>query len=388
MSDLKTIKIGTVTVTPEDQLEKKLKSGKKLKIKLGMDPTAPDLHLGHAVVLKKMKQFQDMGHEIIFLIGDFTARIGDPTGKSKTRPPLTIEAIESNTKTYFEQVGKIIDADKATITFNSKWLSSLSAQEMVALCAKTTLARLIEREDFATRLKNKQPIGFHELLYPLLQGYDSVELEADVELGGTDQTFNLLKGRFLQEQFGQEPQVVITTPLLEGLDGVEKMSKSLGNYIGLAEPANEAFGKLMSISDTLMWRYFEVLLQRTPDEIKELKTKHPMEAKKQLAHDVIVEFWSKEEADKAQEQFAAVFQKGDLSKAKTVTLPVETKNPLWIVDLLRTLNAISSSSEAKRLIEGGSVSLDGNAIKEFKAEVTWKPGMTVKVGKHRVYVLA
>lgn len=387
MSDFDIIKAGTVSVTPEDQLKKKLASGKKLKIKLGMDPTAPDLHLGHAVVLKKMKQFQDLGHEAIFLIGDFTARIGDPTGKSKTRPPLTVEAIEKNTKTYFEQVGKILDTTKATIVYNSHWLAKLTAEDMVWLCAKTTLARLIEREDFANRLEKNQPIGFHELLYPLLQGYDSVDLKADVELGGTDQTFNLLKGRFLQEQFGQEPQVVITTPLLEGLDGVEKMSKSLGNYIGLAEPAHEAFGKLMSISDDLMWRYYEVLLQKTPAQIKTLKTEHPMEAKKRLAHEVVSTFWSKDEADKARDQFSAVFQKGDLSKAETVSLPKGTANPLWIVDLLKLLNAISSSSEAKRLIESGSILLDGTAVKDFKAEVVWTPGMTIKVGKHRVYVL-
>jgi tyrosyl-tRNA synthetase len=358
-----------------------------------MDPTAPDLHLGHAVVLRKMKQFQDMGHNVIFLIGDFTARIGDPSGKSKTRPPLTEEQIQENTKTYFEQVGKILDTTKAQIRYNSEWLDKLDFTKLVSLCAKVTVARIIEREDFANRLENNKPIGFHELLYPLMQGYDSVALEADVELGGTDQTFNLLMGRFLQEQYGQKPQSVITTPLLEGLDGVEKMSKSLGNYIGLAEPADQAFGKLMSISDVLMWRYFEILLLKSDQELQQLKDDvasqktHPMAMKKQMAHEVITTFWSKDEASKAQQQFESVFQKGDLSKAKTVALSGGTKNPIWIVELLKLLNAVQSSSEAKRLIEGGSVAFDNEQIKDFKAEISWKSGMTVKVGKHRIYVI-
>lgn len=387
------LKQGTIQVIPEDALLKKLKSGKKLIIKLGADPTAPDLHLGHAVVLRKMRQFQDLGHTVIFLIGDFTARIGDPTGKSKTRPPLTEEAILANTKTYFEQVGKILDISKVQIRYNSEWLSKLSFIDVVNLSAKVTVARLIEREDFANRLKNQQSIGFHELLYPLMQAYDSVALKADVELGGTDQTFNLLMGRFLQEQYGQEPQVVLTTPLLEGLDGVEKMSKSLNNYIGLAESSDQAFGKLMSVSDTLMWRYYEILLLTPSELVAQLKRDvaagllHPMKAKKQMAHQVIATFWSPTEADSAQAQFEAVFQQKDLSKAQTVTLPVGTAPTVWIVDLFKLIGITGTSSEFKRLIESGAVSVNDEVIKDFKAQISWQSGMTLKVGKHRIYVI-
>ncbi len=388
---LEEIKIGTVQVVPEDELLKKLKSGRKLKIKLGMDPTAPDLHLGHAVVLSKLKQFQDLGHDVIFLIGDFTARIGEPTGKSKTRPPLDEIEIAHNMKTYFDQVSKILDPDKVIIRYNSEWLDKLHAKDMVNLCAKLTLARLIERDDFASRIKEGKPVGFHELLYPILQGYDSVVLRSDVELGGTDQTFNLLVGRYLQEQFDQEPQVVITTPLLEGLDGVQKMSKSLGNAIGLAEPADQVFGKLMSISDTLMWRYLELLLHTSKEEISELQAKvaygtmHPMSLKKDMAHKIIARFWSEKEANKARETFEALFQKKDYSKAQEVKLPNDLNKKVWIVDLLRALDAIKTSSEAKRLIESGAVSLNEKVVKDFKDKVTWKSGMIVKVGKHKFY---
>ncbi|HZW61884.1 MAG TPA: tyrosine--tRNA ligase, partial [Candidatus Babeliales bacterium] len=269
-SILAQLKRGTVQILPEDELLKKLSKGKPLKIKLGMDPTSTDLHLGHAVVLSKMKQFQDLGHDIIFLIGDFTARIGDPTGRSKTRPPLTEEEIAHNTKTYFDQVSKILDPKKITVRYNSEWLDALTMKEMVKLCGKVTLARLTEREDFAKRIAENQTIGFHELLYPLFQGYDSIALHADIELGGTDQTFNLLMGRFLQEHYGQEGQVIITVPLLEGLDGHAKMSKSLGNAVGIAEPADQAFGKLMSMPDALMWRYFHLLLDKDQDEISQM----------------------------------------------------------------------------------------------------------------------
>lgn len=385
------LKKGTAQVIPEDEFLTKLKSGKQLKVKLGADPTAPDLHLGHVVVLNKMREFQEAGHEVIFLIGDFTARIGDPTEKSKTRPPLSEEEIAKNTTTYFEQVSKILDPEKTTITFNSRWLDALSSKEMIQLCAKTTLARLIEREDFAQRIRNNQSIGFHELLYPLCQAYDSVALKADVELGGTDQTFNLLFGRFLQEQYGQEPQVIMTVPILEGLDGVEKMSKSLGNYIGLAEPADKAYGKLMSISDKLMWRYMKLLLHNTDEEISILQervaagTTHPMELKKEVAYNIIAAYWSPDEADKAQEKFEALFQKRDYSQAQEIEIPAHSPNPIWIVDFLRLLGAISTTSEAKRLIEENAVKYDGIAITDFKAQITWKSGMTVKVGKHRIY---
>lgn len=385
------IKVGTSSVLPEKDLIKKLESGKKLKIKFGADPTAPDLHLGHAVVLSKLRQFQDMGHDVTFLIGDFTARIGDPTGRSKTRPPLTKGQIEYNTATYFEQVKRILDPSKMTVRYNSEWLDKLSCDDIVRLCGKITLARLTEREDFASRIKKQQSIGFHELLYPIFQAYDSIVLEADVELGGTDQTFNLLLGRYLQEQFGQEPQVIVTTPLLEGLDGVQKMSKSLGNYIGLNESASEAFGKIMSISDKLMWRYFELLLQKDATEISYMQERiaasnlNPMGLKKDLAHEIISKFWSEEEADEAKVTFESLFQKKDYSKADEVQLPADVPTPVWIVDLLKLLEAVKTSSEAKRLIEDGAVSIDGEHVKDFKAEIEWKSGMTVKVGKHRIY---
>ena len=388
------IERGTVQITPKDELAKKIQTGKPLTIKLGMDPTAPDLHLGHAVVLKKLKEFQDLGHNIVFIIGDATARIGDPTGRSKTRPPLSDTEIKTNTKTYFEQVGKILDPSKITVKYNSEWLDKLNSADLVKLAAKTTLAQITEREDFKNRIAKKESIGLHELFYPLFQGYDSVVLDADVELGGTDQTFNLLFGRHLQEQFGKSPQVILTVPILEGLDGTQKMSKSLGNAIGLAEPADQAYGKLMSISDTLMWRYFKLLLDKESSEISVWQeriaggTLHPMELKKDMAHEVINTFWSKAEADNAQKQFEALFQKKDYSAAQEKKLPANTNNPVWIVELLKLLGAVTTSSEAKRLIEAGAVSMDEEPIKEFKAEITWKSGMVVKVGKHRIYKLA
>lgn len=382
---------GTAALVPQEDLIKKLKRGVPLKIKLGMDPTAPDLHLGHAVVLSKMKQFQDLGHEVIFLIGDYTARIGDPTGKSKTRPPLTEEEIRRNTQTYFEQVSKILDPKKVIVRYNSQWLDRLTSKEFVRLCAQVTLARLIEREDFAKRIQLQQSIGFHELLYPLLQGYDSVELRADVELGGTDQTFNLLMGRFLQEQYCQEPQVVLTMPLLEGLDGEHKMSKSLGNAIGIAEPAPQAFGKLMSMNDSLMWRYFELLLGKDQNWIMHMRAQvaqekaHPMALKKEMAHDIIQHFWSEQEAEEAQKQFEALFEQKDYASAQEVALPHTVNNPCWIVDLLKALNAVSSSSQARRLLEAGAVTIDGSVIKDFSAQITHASGMIIKAGKHRIY---
>ena len=392
-SVLKTLLSGSVACLPEGELQKKIESGKKLVIKLGMDPTAPDLHLGHAVVLRKMRDFQNAGHTIIFLIGDCTARIGDPSGKSKTRPPLSDEDIKKNTATYFNQVIRILDKDKVTIAYNSEWLDKLSFTDVLKLQAKTTLARIIEREDFAKRLAHNSPIGFHELMYPIMQGYDSVALKADVELGGTDQTFNLLMGRFLQEQYHQSPQVILTMPLLEGLDGVEKMSKSLGNYVGLAEEPSAAFGKLMSISDGLMWRYYKLLLGYSEEKISTLQADitignaHPMTLKKAMAYGIVEEFWSQKEAVHAQSLFESVFQKGDLSKAQKVRLPEGTATEVWIVDLLKSLGALSSSSEAKRLIESSSVSIDSTVITDFKALISPTSGMTIKVGKHRIYVL-
>ncbi len=388
---LENLKIGTVQVLPEEDFKKKLASGKKLNIKLGMDPTAPDLHLGHAVVLNKLKQFQDLGHNIIFLIGDFTARIGDPSGKSKTRPPLTEEEIKKNSKTYFDQISKILDPSKTKVVYNSEWLSKLTISDLVKIAGKITLARLIEREDFQKRLKENVSIGFHELFYPIFQGYDSVALKADVELGGTDQTFNLLMGRFLQEQFDQEPQVIMTLPILEGLDGVQKMSKSLNNYVGLWEDADVAYAKLMSISDELMWKYYTLLLNTSDEEIKKMQqgikdeTLHPMKLKKEMAFKIVERFWSKKEAEEGQQKFESLFQKKDYSKATEIQLPKDTKNPIWIVELLKLLNSVSSTSEAKRLIESGAVSIDNEGIKDFKAEIIWKSGQVIKVGKHRIY---
>ena len=387
------LKNGSVTLLPEDAFLKKLSRGKPLKIKLGMDPTAPDLHLGHAVILGKMREFQDLGHEIIFLIGDYTSRIGDPTGRSKTRPALSDADIEKNAQTYYQQISKILDPQKTIVRYNGEWLSKLSFADVIKLCGKVTLASIIEREDFKKRLNENASISFHELLYPLCQGYDSVALEADVELGGTDQTFNLLMGRHLQEQFGQEAQVILTMPILEGLDGVQKMSKSLGNYVGLWEPAHEAFGKLMSISDQLMWRYYHLLLSKTTEEIGEMKkgvagqTLHPMNLKKEMAQSIVARYWSADEAAKAREQFELLFQKNDFSQAQEVILPAETINPLWIVDLMKLVGATSGSSEAKRLIESNAVEVDGNRITEFKAMIDWKPGTVIRVGKHRIYKL-
>lgn len=388
---IKVLKIGTVQVTPEEDLRKKLHKGKPLRIKLGMDPTAPDLHLGHAVVLSKLRQFQDLGHEILFLIGDYTARIGDPTGRSKTRPPLTEEQIKTNSKTYFDQISKILDPSKTRVHYNSEWLSLLTFADLIKIAGTITVARLIEREDFQKRLSENTPIGFHELLYPIMQGYDSIALKADVELGGTDQTFNLLMGRYLQEQFNQEPQVIITVPLLEGLDGVQKMSKSYGNYVGLWEPAEQAYGKLMSVSDTLMWRYYSLLLLKTDEEIQRMKdgvatnTLHPMTLKKEMALGIVARFWSTKEAQEAQKQFEALFQNKDYSQATEVNLSKDTPNPIWIVDLVKQLGAVKTSSDAKRLIESGAVHVDDVAVQEFKAEIKWKSGMVIKIGKHKIY---
>lgn len=387
------IKQGTVQIIPENELQKKLATGKKLCVKFGADPTAPDLHLGHAVVLSKLRELQDLGFEVIFLIGDFTSRIGDPTGKSKTRPPLSEETIAHNMKTYLEQVGRILDPKKIIVRYNSEWLDCISMKEFVKLCAKVTVARLIEREDFANRISNKLPISFHELLYPIFQAYDSVALKADIEIGGTDQTFNLIMGRYLQEQMGQEAQVVITMPLLEGLDGVNKMSKSLGNTIGLAEPADQAYGKIMSISDKLMWRYFSVLLHADDTELSQLEsrvaagTTHPMELKKKLAYDIITKFWSQQEADAAQEKFEALFQKRDYSKAQEVTLPTDTPNPVWIVELVKKVSGNASSSEIKRLIESKAISIDEKEITDFSAKINLEDGMVIKIGKHKIYKL-
>lgn len=391
---LKILESGTQAIIPQDEFIKKLSLKRKLRIKLGVDPTSADLHLGHVVVLAKLRQFQDLGHDVIFLIGDFTARIGDPTGRSKTRPPLTEEQIAANTQTYLAQVGKILDINKITIRYNSEWLDKLTSKEFVSLCSKVTLARLIEREDFANRMSEHIPIGFHELLYPLMQGYDSVALHADIELGGTDQTFNLLMGRYLQEHYGQEAQAIVTLPLLEGLDGINKMSKSLGNAIGIIEPADQAYGKLMSISDLLMWRYYELLLNKLPEEIKAMQDNiaqnkaHPMDLKKQMAYGIIARYWSKQEAEQAQKLFEELFQQKDFSHAQEIALPNLINKTVSIIELVKTIANVPSSSEARRLIEAGAVSINNEKVTDLKSQIVMKSGMLVKVGKHKFFKIA
>ncbi len=389
---LEIIVSGTAQVTPLAELESKLKEDRPLKIKLGADPTAPDLHLGHVVIFEKLRQFQELGHEIYFLIGDFTARIGDPTGKSQTRKPLETEEIEENAKTYLSQLGKILDKNKTKVVYNSHWLGNLDLSQAIKIMAKTTLAQLLAREDFANRLEKKESIGFHELLYPILQGYDSVFLQADVELGGTDQTFNLMMGRQLQEQFGQKPQVILTMPILEGLDGKQKMSKSLNNYIGLFEKADSAYAKLMSISDELMWRYWLLLGGKTENEIAQMKAEieqglaHPMNLKKEMAMTIVSKFWSSNEAKAAQESFQAIFQDKDFSLAKE--MKVDLENSCWIVDLIKAVDKNMSSSEAKRLVEAGAVKLDDLIITDFRAVVNWKNGSILQCGKKLVLKLS
>lgn len=388
---LELIQVGTAHIAPLEDLKKKLAKGIPLTLKLGADPTAADLHLGHAVVLSKLRLFQDLGHNVIFLIGDFTARIGDPSGRSKTRPPLTEEEIKKNAATYIEQVTKILDPKKTIIRYNSEWLSPLTFSDVTKLAGKVTVAHILGREDFQKRLEENISIGFHELLYPLMQGYDSVALKADIEFGGTDQTFNLMMGRHLQEQFNQEPQIIITMPLLEGLDGVQKMSKSYGNYIGLWESAQNAFGKVMSISDALMWRYYSLLLNKTENEIQAMQngiaqnSLHPMKLKKTLASGIVERFWSKKEATEALQNFEAMFQKGDYSQAAEVATTLDLNNKIWIVDLLKDLGAIKTSSEAKRLIDSGSILINDVAIADFKYTHKIEPGSIIKVGKHRIY---
>jgi tyrosyl-tRNA synthetase len=385
------LKAGVHEITPEKDLAEKIDSGRQLTIKLGMDPTAPDLHLGHAVVLSKLKQFQDLGHRIVFLIGDYTARIGDPTGRSKTRPPLTKEQIDQHTQTYFEQVSRILDRDKINVVYNSQWLEKLSSSDFINLCSRVTVARIIEREDFAQRLQAKQSVGFHELLYPLLQGYDSVELHADVELGGTDQTFNLLMGRHLQESFGQKPQTVITTPILPGLDGVAKMSKSLGNTIGLIDKPEDAYGKLMSISDDLMWEYFELLLHKTDEDITSYKDDiasskvHPMDIKKEMAYHIIERFWSEKDAHHAQDHFEHLFQKKDYSHATPVNADELKGQDVTLLALLKHLKCVESSSQARRLIASGAVSIDDSKIVDKDAPIRVRSSMIIRVGKHKFY---
>jgi tyrosyl-tRNA synthetase len=379
---------GAVEILLEEELLRKLARGKPLTVKAGFDPTAPDLHLGHTVLLQKMKQFQDLGHEVIFLIGDFTGLIGDPTGRSETRKPLSREEVEKNAATYKEQVFKILDPKKTTIDFNSRWMAKINAVALIELAAKYTVARMLEREDFKTRYQNQQSITIHEFLYPLIQGYDSVSLRADVELGGTDQRFNLLVGRELQREYGQEPQVVLTMPLLEGTDGVNKMSKSLGNTIGINEPPEEIFGKMMSISDELMWRYAELLSERPLEEIQEIRRQvaegkaHPMDFKKSLAHEIVSRFHGEAAADSARDYFETRHQRREVPKnIRTQFSPPER---VGITQLLVDLKFARSKGEARRLVAQGGVRVDGQVVTDINFEFQKKLHRLIEVGKMRI----
>ena len=359
-----------------------------LRVKAGFDPTAPDLHLGHTVLLQKLKHFQDFGHDIYFLIGDFTGMIGDPTGKSETRKALTREDVAANAESYKEQVFKILDPEKTRVVFNSEWLSKLDSFDMIRLASELTVARMLEREDFKVRFREGNPISIHEFMYPLIQGYDSVALEADIELGGTDQLFNLLMGRDLQRSRGQAPQVVITLPLLEGLDGVNKMSKSLGNYIGVSESANDIYGKVLSASDELMFRYYDLLSDLSSDEIAVLKKDmesgklHPKEIKKQLARELTARFHSHDAAIQAEENFEKVFRKGGLPD-DIAQKQIQAEEDIWLPQLLVDLEMVKSTSDGRRMIKQNAVSLDGKKITDLKMNVSPQGEILVKVGKRR-----
>ena len=382
------IKRGSEEVLVETELLERLKSGKPLRIKLGMDPTAADLHLGHTVVLTKMRQLQDLGHHIIFIIGDFTALIGDPTGKNVTRKPLGKEQIIANAKTYQQQVFKLLNAKKTEVLFNSQWLGKKSADFILELAARETVARMLERDDFNKRFKSGQPIAIHEFIYPLLQGWDSVEVEADIELGGTDQKFNLLMGRELQKQMGQRPQTIITMPLLEGTDGVRKMSKSLGNYIGIDEAADEMFGKIMSISDELMWRYYQLLSLQSEAELTQAKAaivsgENPRDYKIRLAKELISRYHDAVMAEQAAENFVARFQKGAMPEeitTMTLTIPEED---IAIANLLKEAKLVNSTSDALRMIKSDAVKIDGEKIKDQRLRIARGTENIYQVGKRR-----
>ena len=383
------IKRGVVEVLVEEELIERLKIGKPLRVKLGFDATAPDLHLGHTVTLTKLRQFQALGHHIMFLIGDFTGMIGDPSGKSATRPPLTREQVEANAKTYQQQVFKILDPKKTEIVFNSNWMKNKTAADLIKLASQATVARMLEREDFHKRYTSNQPIAIHEFLYPLLQGYDSVEMRADVELGGTDQKFNLLMGRELQKAVGQKPQIVITMPLLEGLDGVQKMSKSLGNYIGINESPDEIFGKLMSISDELMWRYLELLSDRSLQEIQQWRLEvkqgaNPRDYKIRLALEIVARFHNQAAAETAQQNFVARFQRHELPEdLPEVILKALDHNGMPLANLLKEAGLVDSTSDAIRMIKQGAVKMDGEKIAEIKQVIPVGSSHVYQVGKRR-----
>jgi tyrosyl-tRNA synthetase len=379
---------GTDEILPEDGLRQKLQKGRPLVVKAGFDPTAPDLHVGHTVLINKMRKFQQYGHDVVFLIGDFTGLIGDPSGKNSTRPPLSREEVEANAKTYESQIFKILDPDRTRVEFNSTWITELGAAGLIRLAAQHTVARMLERDDFSKRYASGQPIAIHEFLYPLVQGYDSVALKADVELGGTDQKFNLLVGRQLQQSHGMEPQIVMTTPLLEGLDGVNKMSKSLGNYIGITEPAAEMFGKIMSISDELMWRYFELLSFRPLSDIKKLKTsitdgRNPRDVKFELAEEIVTRFHDKIAAIGAKEEFIARFQKGEMPEDIAEVSVTCKGGKLGIAYLLKEAGLVNSTSEAFRMIDQGAVRADGERIDNRSLEIVAGTKTVFQVGKRK-----
>ncbi len=387
-ANLDIIRRGADEVLIEAELVAKLQENRPLRVKAGFDPTAPDLHLGHTVVLTKMRQLQDMGHHIMFLIGDFTGMIGDPSGKNTTRPPLTPEQVQANAKTYAEQVFKILDPEKTEICFNSHWLGQLGADGMLKLAASTTVARMLERDDFHKRFHSNQPISIHEFMYPLMQGYDSVAMKADIELGGTDQKFNLLMGRTLQQQHGQKPQCVIMMPLLEGLDGVNKMSKSLGNYIGVSEPANEIFGKTMSVSDTLMWRWFDLLSLRSTQDIATLKAeveagRNPRDAKVMLAQELVARFHDQAAADAALADFEARFQKNAIpDDLPEITVTAE-EGQIAIARLLKEAGLVASTSEALRMIDQGAVKADGERVSDKGLQLVRGTCTVFQVGKRK-----
>jgi tyrosyl-tRNA synthetase len=386
------LKKGAVDLIREDDLRQKLarsaKTGKPLRVKLGVDPTSPDIHLGHTVVVRKLKAFQDLGHTAIYLIGDFTAMIGDPSGRNVTRPPLSREQIEHNAVTYRDQVFKLLDPDKTEIRYNSEWMGKFDAADFIRLAARTTVRQILERDDFEKRMNAQQPISLHELLYPLVQGYDSVALEADVELGGTDQKFNLLSGRNLQREYDQEPQVVITTPLLEGLDGVQKMSKSYGNYIGIDEPANEMFGKVMSISDDLMWKYYELLTDMSAGDINALRSRcvsgaeNPRDVKVRLAKSIITDFHSKDAANEAEDDFNKRFVKKEIPD-EIEERQIDAGN-YKLADLIVSTGMAASKGEARRLIEQGGVKVNGEKASNAAAEIAVGGSETLlQVGKRK-----
>ena len=379
---------GTDEVLPADGLEAKLKLGRPLVVKAGFDPTAPDLHIGHTVLINKMRQFQELGHDVVFLIGDFTGMIGDPSGKNATRPPLSPDEIKANAETYAEQIFKILDKTKTRVEFNSTWMGEMDAAGLIKLASHHTVARMLERDDFNKRYKGNQPISIHEFLYPIVQGYDSVALKADVELGGTDQKFNLLVGRQLQQDFGQQQQIVMTTPLLEGLDGVQKMSKSLGNYIGITDAPGEMFGKIMSISDDLMWRYFDVLSFRGLSDIEALRQQvedglNPRDAKFELALEIVARFHDAASAEAAKQEFIARFQQGAMPDDVPEISLQATDGGIGLAHLLRDAGLVSSTSDAFRMIKQGAVRIDGDRVEDKSLRIDAATTRIYQVGKRK-----